>query len=67
MNVASVNEPNLPVPVLARPTCDPSNFAEIVELGAKPDPDTVTTEPTIPLSGSTDIEVTAKFLKTELP
>ena len=65
--MAFVNEPNLSVPVLARPICDPSNFAEIVELEVKPDPDTFTTEPTTPIGGLTDMVVTANFSKAELP
>jgi len=47
-----VNEPKASVPVVPlRVTIDPSNDTEIPFEAAKPDPDTITVELTVPLPG----------------
>ena len=57
MKFAPVNEPEefvLVVPLMI--TVDPANFAVRAELAAKPEPDTVTVEPTLPLVGLREID-----------
>ena len=57
VNVAPVNEPNALVRVVLIGTGEPSYVIEIVEKGANPNPDTVTVEPTFPLTGLRAIDV----------
>ena len=57
MKVAPVNPPEEFVFIVPpRVTVDPANFAVRAELPAKPEPDTATVEPTLPLEGLRKME-----------
>jgi hypothetical protein len=57
VKVAPANPPEEFVFIVPpRVTADPANFAVRAEFPAKPEPDTVTVEPTLPVAGLREIE-----------